>query len=128
MPLIISECVSAGENPYVSLIEENDTGGLTLYRLIHPTTLVAALGILSRVAGSLRDSATLFLTESTYLSADGLAYVWSPPAVADRLSPAKRTARASEPVTPAACSSPVRRFRPLSPVSSVTWAVPLLLP
>jgi|CXWL01.1.fsa_nt_gi hypothetical protein len=31
-------------------------------------------------------------------------------------------------VTLAACPSPVRRFRPLPPVSSVTCAVPLLLP
>jgi hypothetical protein len=36
-----------------------------------------------------------------------------PPAMADRLAPARRTARASKTVTPAACSSPARRRRPL---------------
>ena len=46
---------------------------------------------------------------------------------ADRLAPASRIARASESVTLAADPSPIRRFRPLPPVSSVNRTVPLLL-
>ena len=39
---------------------------------------------------------------------------------ANRLAPARRTARASKTVTPAACPSPVRRRQPLPRVSSCT--------
>src|SRR5512140_2185159 len=48
------------------------------------------------------------------------------PAVADRLTPARCTARASKTVTPAARSSPARRRRPLPHVSSVNCALALL--
>jgi hypothetical protein len=58
----------------------------------------------------------------------GSANFWSPAAMADRLTPARRTARASEPVALAAYPSPIRRFRPLSPVSSVNCTVSFLLP
>ncbi len=84
----------------------------------NPNTLFAPL---NRPSGSGRESesaATLFYRTPTMVVVGALA-------VADQLSPARRTARASSPVTPAACSSPARRLWPLPRVSSVhcAWAL-----
>lgn len=49
---------------------------------------------------------------------------WPPPAWADRIAPARRTARGSEPITLAAYPSLASRCLPLPPVSSVNYTVP----
>ncbi len=52
-----------------------------------------------------------FLTNPPVLHHTVVEWFWSPPAMADRLAPARRSARAGFTVTPAACSSPARRQR-----------------